>query len=195
MSTQCKTIFAVTSFIILLLNFFYACVVSVVLSTCRSTYPVCMIVKKLADKKGFIDRFQRDSRFWNCCFYVTLTVLDRQNKIIDCDFVENHGNVFSLKTMAMVSLKKHPALSSTDILLCKTKLSQHRLLLPTNRIFYDCCRNVYDNFCGLERVKRFENMHLQPENDLKNVHVAPPLNKCLRTPMPTSGVWCKKWFK
>jgi len=74
----------------------------------------------------------------------------------------------------MLSLKKHPALRSPDILLCKTKLSQHRLSLPTKRIFYDCCRNVHDIFCGLEKVKRFENMHLQPENDTKNVDVPPP---------------------
>jgi len=57
--------------------------------------------------------------------------------------------------MAVLSLKKHPALRSTDILLCETKLSHHRLLLPTNAFFYDCCRNVQDIFLWFRKGKAF----------------------------------------
>jgi len=42
----------------------------------------------------------------------------------------------------------------------KRSMSEKDALLPTKRIFCNYCRNMGHFFCGVERVKRFVNVHL-----------------------------------
>ena len=55
-------------------------------------------------------------------------------------------------------------------------MSEKEALLPTKRIFGDCCRNTGHFLCGVERIKRFVNVHVhrqQPEKDKQNVDFTP----------------------
>jgi len=63
--------------------------------------------------------------------------------------------------------------------------SEKEPFLPTKRRFRDCCRRM-GHFCGVERVKRFVNVHLHCiVSNLKRISKmsTPPLEKFLRTPV------------
>ena len=66
-------------------------------------------------------------------------------------------------------------------------MSEKEALLPTNRIFGDCCRNTGHFLCGVERIKRFVNVHVHcVVSNLKRISkmsTLHPLEKILLKPM------------
>ena len=58
----------------------------------------------------------------------------------------------------------------------KRSMSEKEALLPTKRIFWDCCRNIVHFLCGVKRVKRFVNVHLHCiVSNLKTISKMPTL--------------------
>jgi len=88
-----------------------------------------------------------------------------------CAFVENHGNtmLLSLQIIAMLSWIEMPCIENLEIVYC---VNCHNTNIPgycyQRSVFCDCYRNMGHFLCGVERIKRFVNVHLH--FIVRNVH-------------------------
>jgi len=75
-----------------------------------------------------------------------------------------------------------------SFMLCENK-HELKALLPTKPNFCDCCHNIGHFPCGVQRVKRFVNVHLHCiVSNLKRI------SKCRRC-RPWKNVYGRPWFQ
>jgi len=97
------------------------------------------------------------------CWLIPQLGGDKQNKVIICVFVENHGNpiLLSLQIMAMLTRKVMLCVENLQIAYCVYRRNTNIPGYCCQRSgFCDCYHNMGHFLCSVERIKRLVNVHL-----------------------------------